>query len=106
MLWNAIFYIKTKVKGISQGFNISDFKDYLCSRNMCTNLPIILLTHITKTVFVHFLPFQPSLTKIEVQIVYFLYTKSKQILYYIGCVYIFSIHQIYIKPKFTLLFHI
>ena len=47
-----------------------------------------------------------SLTKIEVQIVYFLYTKSIQILYYIGCVYIFSIHQIYIKPKFTLLFHI
>ena len=47
-----------------------------------------------------------TLTKIEVQIVYFLYTKSIQILYYIGCVYIFSIHQIYIKPKFTLLFHI
>ena len=34
-----------------------------------------------------------TLTKIEVQIVYFLYTKSIQILYYIGCVYIFSIHQ-------------
>ena len=38
-----------------------------------------------------------TLTKIRALIVYFLYTNSIHRMYYIAMVYIFSIHQIYIK---------
>ena len=42
------------------------------------------------------------LIKIEAWLVYFLYTKSIHFLYLTTLVYIFSIHQIYIKQNFVL----
>ena len=46
----------------------------------------------------------PPLIKIEAWLVYFLYTKSIHRLYLTVVVYMFSIHQIYIKQNFILPF--
>ena len=42
-----------------------------------------------------------ALIKIEAWLVYFLYTKSLHFLHLTTLVYIFSIHQIYIKQNFV-----
>ena len=47
------------------------------------------------------LPDVKSLIKIEAWLVYFLYTKSIHFLHLTTLVYVFSIHQIYIKQNFV-----